>query len=179
MAVKKSSQSYENEILGVISASPAFRIQADKENWKPIALIGRVEVKVSTENGNISVGDLLTSSSLPGVAMRANESGRVIGLALDNYDQEGIGKVLVFVNPHWSMGKLAEGSLTLAVKNSLKKLGLLLGEGISQVKKLIAEEIITKKARVEKLEMIDQVTGQIWCTLIENGEWVRTKGECD
>ncbi|MCK9994433.1 MAG: hypothetical protein Dbin4_02953, partial [Alphaproteobacteria bacterium] len=40
----------------------------------PLALSGRVPVKVSAENGPIKPGDLLTTSSTPGHAMRC-ESG--------------------------------------------------------------------------------------------------------
>jgi hypothetical protein len=55
-------------------------------------------VKVSTENGAIKIGDTLTSSSIPGVAMKATKAGSVIGRAMAGYDGEGIGKVMAFVN---------------------------------------------------------------------------------
>jgi hypothetical protein len=60
-----------------------------------------VLVKVSTENGKIKPGDYLTSSYQPGIAMKATKPGRVIGIALESFDREGIGKIKVFVNPHW------------------------------------------------------------------------------
>ncbi len=48
---------------------------------------------------------------------------------------------------------------------------------------MIAEKIFVKtarieNARIEKLEMIDKATGEIYCTWIENGEWQKAKGEC-
>jgi hypothetical protein len=43
-------------------------------------------VKVCTENGVIRPGDYLTSSSRPGVAMKATEKGEVVGKALQSYD---------------------------------------------------------------------------------------------
>jgi hypothetical protein len=51
----------------------------------PVALAGRVLVKVSNENGAIAAGDYLTSaSSTPGHAMKATRAGRVIGMALES-----------------------------------------------------------------------------------------------
>ena len=56
---------------------------------------------------------------------------------------------------------------------------------VSYVKELIAEKIIAKKATVEDLEVLnkiqmkDQSTGEIYCVWIENGEWKKVKGECD
>jgi hypothetical protein len=60
-------------------------------NYKPIALAGRVPCKVSTENGPIKAGDLLTTSSTPGHAMKANEPwrGGIIGTALEDFPKDG------------------------------------------------------------------------------------------
>ena len=41
------------------------------------------------------------------------------------------------------------------------------------------EKIFVRTARVERLEVVDKATGEIWCTWIENGEWVKIRGECD
>ncbi|HLD39273.1 MAG TPA: hypothetical protein VJB05_03100, partial [archaeon] len=48
-----------------------------------LALAGRTPVKISAENGPIDIGDYLTSSSQPGIAMKATEPGVVIGRALE------------------------------------------------------------------------------------------------
>ena len=68
----------------------------------PIALIGQVYVRVTRENGAISVGDLRVSSSRSGVAMRGGADraiGTVIGKALESYDElagkEGLIRMLV------------------------------------------------------------------------------------
>jgi hypothetical protein len=66
----------------------------------PLALSGRVPVKVTAANGAIQAGDLLTISSLPGHAMRATESGPVLGTALESWSQ-GQGEILVFANLGW------------------------------------------------------------------------------
>ena len=56
----------------------------DLANSKPVALVGRVPVKISLENGTIAVGDPLTSaSSTPGMAMKATRAGKILGYALE------------------------------------------------------------------------------------------------
>ena len=103
----KTSLPYEKKIIGVVSDvtkagdfnSIGYNIK-ESDNRKPIALNGRVMVKVSSENGAIEVGDYLTSSSTPGVAMKANQAGMVVGIALEPYTGNNeVGQVMVFINP--------------------------------------------------------------------------------
>jgi hypothetical protein len=78
---------------------------ADRIKTSAIALSGRVPVKVSTINGSIHAGDPLTSSSIPGVAMKATSAGQTIGKALEDYsntDTASVGKILVFINLSWN-----------------------------------------------------------------------------
>ncbi|MEK7590933.1 MAG: hypothetical protein AAB489_01865, partial [Patescibacteria group bacterium] len=69
-----------------------------------LALAGRVPVMVSDENGPIRPGDLLTTSSTPGVAMKATKAGPIIGKALSAYNGTCIGMVTIFVQNQSSMG---------------------------------------------------------------------------
>jgi len=64
----------------------------------PVALAGRVPVKVDAGYGAIRVGDLLTTSPTPGHAMYAYdpEPGTVIGKALEPFDV-GTGTITVLV----------------------------------------------------------------------------------
>ncbi|MDP2696132.1 MAG: hypothetical protein Q8O87_02665, partial [bacterium] len=120
--VRKANNS--NTMIGIVSTAPALVIQGSaiqlgsqsisSETFitgtqVPITLVGRVPVKISTENGPIAIGDLLTSSSVSGVAMKATEPGRVIGMALEGYDLNttNTDRIMVFVNPHWQIGSLA------------------------------------------------------------------------
>lgn len=102
----RSSAPYERTLLGVISEKPGFLLGVaweDPINPVALGLAGRVPVKVTLEGGPIRIGDPLTSSSTPGHAMRAMRSGRVIGVALEDFDGSPgkTGKVVVFLNPHW------------------------------------------------------------------------------
>lgn len=102
-AVKKTANAYEAQTIGIVSTSPGVTLNSDARTDQtypylhPIALAGRVPVNVSTENGAIAVGDLLTTSALPGVAMKATTRGAIIGKALQKYSGTGTGKIMVFV----------------------------------------------------------------------------------
>lgn len=70
----------------------------------PVATVtsaGRVQVRASIENGNIAPGDHLTSSATkPGLAMKATQAGRTIGVALQPLSGAD-GTILVSVLPNW------------------------------------------------------------------------------
>jgi hypothetical protein len=108
--IRLTAKPYETELFGVAVAQPGIVLDRDgvrlgaaaarrANAMQPaIALVGRVRVLVSEENGLILAGDALTSSSRPGMAMRATEAGRIIGFALETTDEESE-SVLVLLNP--------------------------------------------------------------------------------
>ncbi|MEQ1500131.1 MAG: immunoglobulin-like domain-containing protein, partial [Parcubacteria group bacterium] len=108
--VKKSSKAYELRVMGVVATRPGLIIGDVAEDARPVpvALQGRVPIKVSTENGPIKKGDLLTPSSVPGVAMKATRAGMVIGFALLDYDNVGIGKTEVFLRVGYNSGDIGQ-----------------------------------------------------------------------
>ncbi len=67
---------------------------------EPVALSGRVYVWADASNGAISVGDLLTTSSVPGHAMKVTNhskaQGAILGKAMTGLSK-GRGLVLVVV----------------------------------------------------------------------------------
>jgi hypothetical protein len=99
----RSTQAYQPTVVGVYSTQPGFLggagEDADLSGKIPLAVVGVVPVKASTENGSIRPGDLLTASSTPGHAMKAGPNppvGTVIGKALEGLDA-GTGVVLMLV----------------------------------------------------------------------------------
>ncbi|MDQ3094220.1 MAG: hypothetical protein M3Q70_03545 [bacterium] len=87
--VDKTSTVYQSSAIGVVSTNPVIDgilgHRVTSPNRQPIGLAGRVPVKVSLENGPIAAGDHLAPASIPGFAMKATGSGRVIGVALEDY----------------------------------------------------------------------------------------------
>jgi len=105
--LKLSTEPYDKRVAGVVSGAggikPGLTLRQDgtMEGNQNIALTGRVYVLASTENGAIKPGDLLTTSSIPGHAMKATNSvksnGAIIGKSMSELDS-GEGFVLVLVN---------------------------------------------------------------------------------
>lgn len=107
-----SSEAYSSLLLGVISTKPGFVLgvplneSEQSGTTQPVALAGRVPTKVNTENGPIQPGDYLTSSSLPGQAMKATKPGLILGRALESFDGSSgqTGKITVLINVSWYGG---------------------------------------------------------------------------
>ena len=91
-AYRKSSCPNSLLVAGIVSTAPGVMLGAEVAEGESgralLALIGMVPVKVTDEGGAIQPGDLLVSSSVPGVAMRwqtttDGSSPHLIGKALE------------------------------------------------------------------------------------------------
>lgn len=97
-----STSAYQKSVIGVYSDTYGHIVggtkdeEYNKEHFSPIGLAGRVDVKVI---GKVSKGDLITTSDIPGVAMKADMyvPGTVIGKAVQNKDTDELGKVKIFI----------------------------------------------------------------------------------
>jgi hypothetical protein len=102
----RSSTPYSTLVAGIYSTKPGVTgTEHTSEDPKlaseiPMAVVGIVPCKVSTENGAISRGDLLVTSSTQGHAMRASDTtkaaGAIVGKALQPL-RSGEGKIEVLV----------------------------------------------------------------------------------
>jgi len=72
-----------NHIAGVISANPTVLLNNPSEGY-PIAMVGRVKVKLVPSKELIRSGDFITVSSIPGLGQKATASGPVVGYAITN-----------------------------------------------------------------------------------------------
>jgi hypothetical protein len=87
-----STQSYDKRVAGVVTGAGSLRPgiilgrHASSQSRLPVALIGRVHCRVDATTSPLMIGDLLTTSAMPGHAMKAVDPARahgaVIGKAL-------------------------------------------------------------------------------------------------
>lgn len=152
--VGKSHRQYDGLLVGVYSQKPALRLTQLDDNIDgakaiPVALAGRVPVKVSTENGPIAIGDTLTSSSVPGVAMKATKAGSVLGRALEPYDGEGIGKVMTFVNVS-SIGGI--GVRVAEAIASVDAEGIPIATQSAGLSEIITDRLVASELAVERIQ---------------------------
>jgi hypothetical protein len=115
-------------ILGVVSDSAVVVGNSPKdvnEGENPIVgLLGQVRTKVSTINGSIKRGDLITLSENSGIGQKSTGSGPVLGTALEDLSSDEAVKtarILVLVRPGWYTNKamlMDNGSLATAYETS-------------------------------------------------------------
>jgi hypothetical protein len=104
--LRRSTHAYDKKVAGIVSGANGIRpgismIQEDMlEAGENVALSGRVCVKADTSAGAIEPGDLLTTSSTAGRAMKAADhdqaQGAILGKAMTSLN-ESEGMVLVLV----------------------------------------------------------------------------------
>ena len=194
--------------VGVISTAPAILIEGNQSRLggpkvagtyapgskAPLALVGRVPVKVSDENGAVAAGDRLTASkTLPGYAMKQTEAGMSIGVALEGLNGEATSasgrKVLAFINlGYWvpDASNLAQNEaenaswmfdIDILFNSIVAKLAeiydIILEKGVIRVVAIFAQ-----KGQFDKVELKDEDTGEIHCVKIKGGVLLAAKGEC-
>ena len=173
-----------SSVLGIISTNPAalidgnaFKTGAETGNISsgsvPVALAGRVPVKVSLENGPIIVGDRLTISSTPGVAMKAVKAGQVVAMALesqDNIASGSYGQILAFVNvSYWApsesavmasvssssediWGTLNPNTLMAFIADQFQKMfDIVFERGLLRVAKIVTDRIVTNELCIDDI----------------------------
>ena len=103
--VELCSREGDPNMLGVVSLAPAvsFGVATPSANSVPLVNSGASTVRVSGGNGAIREGEFLTSSSTPGIAVKAIKSGYVLGTAAESWTPE-------------SPESVTELAVTLAIK---------------------------------------------------------------
>jgi len=98
-SVEPCQSAYDKKVVGIVSDNPSIIAGRVESRYKAVvAMMGVVSVKVSDINGDIERGDLLTTSSISGYAMKARSfrEGTIIGKAMEDLSgREGTIKVLV------------------------------------------------------------------------------------
>ncbi|HSA08091.1 MAG TPA: hypothetical protein P5099_01870 [Candidatus Moranbacteria bacterium] len=90
-AVVRCDRTGDNNIMGIVSSAPSVIGNArdgreNDPNYKVIGMIGQIIGNVSTENGEITIGDSLTAASTPGYMRKANAGESTVGIAMENFD---------------------------------------------------------------------------------------------
>lgn len=98
-----STKAYDSRIYGVLTNTPGVAIENIPATGSAYVVYGgQTKVLVSTANGPIEIGDVITSSGTSGVGMKANANGFVLGTAMERYNGKGTGTILVSVSPHFN-----------------------------------------------------------------------------
>ncbi len=115
---------YDSQVVGIVARDAAIILTNNTaQNGIPVISNGTVYVLVSSLLGNLKKGDMITTSTIPGVAVKAVDSGYIIGYALEDYtssDPKQTGKIAADLNLHYFNAKpTIPGSLTDILKIAL------------------------------------------------------------
>lgn len=102
---RRCENPYDTGMYGVITATPAAALASETATTSTplVATKGKALVKVTTQNGPIQIGDLITSSKTPGIGQKASRNGYVLGTSAEVYDspnQEAVGTIVVALAIH-------------------------------------------------------------------------------
>ena len=105
-----SAIDYDPAFYGVVTASPAaiFEDMTLNNGHHPVTTTGTVLVRVVTKNGAIKKSDNVTTSSVPGVGMKADFEGYIVGTSQESCEEPDPTKeclILVSLAPRFSAGK--------------------------------------------------------------------------
>jgi predicted transporter len=110
--VERSGASQSDRVIGIVSTQPGQIVGAADGVGYPvqIALMGRVPIKLSTENGLPKAGDMIApSASYRGLGMKATQSGYIVGqLMMDATDNgDGTADGFVFIRSGYWQAPIA------------------------------------------------------------------------
>lgn len=89
----------DKNMVGVYDTEPALAFEPElTTDLVPIITTGVVEVLVNNSGGAIQTGDIITSSTTPGVGMKASRSGFILGVAQAAYDSPEPGQIPVLLD---------------------------------------------------------------------------------
>ncbi len=99
-----SNKSYDTKVAGIVAGGKGLgsgvRLGAGQYDYD-VALAGRVYCKVDASDEAVQAGDLLTTSAMPGYAMKAVDymraQGAILGKAMESLEKGQKGQILVLV----------------------------------------------------------------------------------
>jgi hypothetical protein len=108
-----STKENDEKIIGIYSSNPTLTLN-DPNSGIPVALQGRVPVNIV--GASVKKGDYLTSSNIPGKAMKANGSCYTIGRALETF-KGGNGTITCLVETGWKNLNTNTTNLVISSQN--------------------------------------------------------------
>lgn len=91
-----SNEPYDNQIYGVITDDAVLYLEDINllESESKLAIwSGESEVNISAINGDIKSGDYITTSVIPGVGQKADISGYVLGVAMEDFSPQSVDEI--------------------------------------------------------------------------------------
>ncbi len=103
--LKPCTSPYSPDLAGVYVENPALLLEnSSLIDGKPVLALGIANVQVTVSGGAIKEGDYLTSSAKAGLAQKATQDGYVLGIALQDAQNDGKIPVNLSIRPAFVTG---------------------------------------------------------------------------
>jgi hypothetical protein len=149
-----------NLMLGVYSTNPVVignsSAEKDPDDAVLVGLMGVIPTKICDENGSVRIGDFLTISSTPGVAMKATKSGMVIGRAMEDFSEGQTGMIKVYVEVDWVQFDDKDREIE-ALQHQTEKLqseAQVLRSEMNAMRSAMHSETVSTRSEIEELKAI-------------------------
>ncbi|MBI4127654.1 MAG: hypothetical protein HY459_01140, partial [Parcubacteria group bacterium] len=203
--VRLTEKAADPNMVGIVVRDPGLDIANNTFDGVRVAIGGRALVRVSAENGAVAIGDYLTSSSTPGVAIKATGKGMVIGKALSAFARSSelgaLGLIPVFINLTYydpASATVVQGSDAGGLFANLNASGLttlerlvvtgptvlqdtLIVYGTATFEKEVSVKgvlTVGTEAEPKGVTLYDTVTREPYCIMITQGEFAKHRGLC-
>jgi F0F1-type ATP synthase membrane subunit c/vacuolar-type H+-ATPase subunit K len=110
-----SQREYDDKVFGVIDTNPVVVYRRQDNTGTPIVRSGTIDVNVSTANGPIKTGDLITTSNLAGKGQKSTQSGYILGVALQDFGEQD-GEAGTINLPQGGTQQVRVGKINIAIK---------------------------------------------------------------
>lgn len=110
-----SERELDNKVFGVIDTTPLIVYRRQDNTGMPVVRNGTVDVNVSTANGAIKTGDLITTSFFKGKGEKSTQSGYILGVALQDFG-DADGETASFTPPQGGTQQVKVGKINVAIK---------------------------------------------------------------
>lgn len=123
---KPSDRAYDPQAYGILTDNPAVTLErktTTDNTQRYVVRSGKAYIRVTTQNGTIKAGDLITTSKTKGAGQKSTQDGYIVGTALEGYQNsnpKAVGKILV------SLTFAFQTSVTALRSNLLDSFGLAL-----------------------------------------------------
>lgn len=164
-------------LLGVVVTGSAYLLNIDSAKTVQVVTSGKASTLVSDINGEIKSGDKLAPSPIAGVAMKATESGKVLGIAAADFgsnqslqteqikDKFGkvrtvhIGSVIADINI--VDYQLATGGTSALVAGLQSVAGAASGKSVTPLKAILAAVVLILALAVSVIVLYSGVSSSI------------------
>lgn len=179
-SVELASLENRNNLLGVVVDPKESLLNLSSTTSKvQVATGGVVQTNISTINGDVAIGDKVTISPISGVAMKASEAGKIIGVAQANFNQSSsgaqkksindksgqssdvyIGQIPVVIGvSYWTPENAASTSGVVDVISSFAS--SLVGKKVSPIKALLGASVLLIAMLISAIILYSSVSSSI------------------